>query len=225
MTIVLKRAETRKRGSGGRPTREEALRREELMLSSATQLFIERGFDATSMDAVAEAAGVSKPTLYARYADKRALFAAVLRSRIEAWLAPVSAAAEAHAKEAGPKDLPSALDELSAALLASSRQPGAAALKRCIAAQALHFPELARLAHEEGWLRAVRAVAVLLERFAKSGEVSLADPDLAAELFLNLLLGGSSRLALYGIDVDVKSQEQRRRAAIDLFLNGIRGAA
>jgi AcrR family transcriptional regulator len=54
---------------------------------------MERGFDGTSIDAVAEAAGVSKPTVYARYHDKRDLFAAVLQGRIRKWLAPLSAAA------------------------------------------------------------------------------------------------------------------------------------
>lgn len=81
--------------SGGRPTREEAVRRDARLLDIATTLFMERGFDGTSMDAVAEAAGVSKPTVYNRYQDKRDLFAAVLRSRIKHWLAPLSAAAEA----------------------------------------------------------------------------------------------------------------------------------
>src|ERR1700704_2187681 len=92
-----------RRGAGGRPTREEALRRDARLLDVATTLFMERGFDGTSIDAVAEAAGVSKPTVYARYRDKRDLFAAVLRGRIRAWLAPVSAAAEAPGNPDGPQ--------------------------------------------------------------------------------------------------------------------------
>ncbi len=79
------------RRGGGRPTREEALRRDARLLDVATTLFMERGFDGTSIDAVAETAGVSKPTVYARYHDKRDLFAAVLRGRIREWLAPISA--------------------------------------------------------------------------------------------------------------------------------------
>lgn len=70
------------RRAGGRPTREEAEARDARLLDVATRLFMERGFDGTSIDAVAEAAGISKPTVYARYDDKRDLFAAVLRKRI-----------------------------------------------------------------------------------------------------------------------------------------------
>ncbi len=85
-TIVATRPA--RRGAGGRPTREEAVRRDARLLEVATKLFMERGFESTSIDAVAETAGVSKPTVYARYRDKRDLFTAVLRATIQRWLAP-----------------------------------------------------------------------------------------------------------------------------------------
>src|SRR5215467_11033144 len=44
----------------------------------AQALFMQHGFEATSMDAIAVAAGVSKPTLYRYYQNKEALFIAVL---------------------------------------------------------------------------------------------------------------------------------------------------
>src|ERR1700712_1017939 len=95
-TAELERGDTvTRRGTGGRPTREAAARRDERLIAVATRLFMERGFDATSIDAVAETAGVSKPTVYARYRDKRDLFTAVLRATIQRWLAPLWAAAEA----------------------------------------------------------------------------------------------------------------------------------
>lgn len=211
-----------KRGTGGRPTREEAARREARIVEVARQLFIERGFDSTSIDAVAEAAGVSKPTLYARYRDKRALFEAVLNERVREWLAPLSAAAEALTLQAEPRDAEEVLNALSRTLLARSQDPGAAALTRCIVAQALQFPDLAKLAYEEGWLRGVRAVARLLEVLVAQGQIEIDDVEIAADLFLNLILGRSSKQALYGIQVDSEAQENRRRAAVALFLAGVR---
>ena len=211
-----------RRGGGGRPTREEAVRRDARLLDVATTLFMERGFDNTSIDAVAEAAGVSKPTVYARYRDKRDLFAAVLRGRIRDWLAPLSAAAEAQATESNPKTVETTLHELSRHMLAHTVMPECATLQRILAAQAVQFPELARLAHEDGWLRGVRGVAILLRQFAARGEIRVDDPELAADLFLNLLLGHSTRLALNGIAIDPEFLERRRQAAVALFLNGIR---
>jgi TetR/AcrR family transcriptional repressor of mexJK operon len=210
-----------KRGSGGRPTREEAVRRDERIVEVATQFFMERGFDATTIDAVAETAGVSKPTVYARYPDKRHLFTAVLRSRIEDWIAPISAATEEQAREAGPKDLATALHDLSRAVLAHSSQPGASALKRCLVAQALHFPELAKLAHEEGWMRAVRGVATLLGQFEARGQIKVSNRDIAADLFLSLVLGRHSQSTLFAIPIDPEAQEERREAAVNVFINGV----
>jgi TetR/AcrR family transcriptional regulator, mexJK operon transcriptional repressor len=211
-----------RRGAGGRPTREDAARRDERLLQVATTMFMERGFEGTSIDAVAEAAGVSKPTVYARYRDKRDLFTAVLRGRIQSWLAPLSAAAEAQAGEVSAQDIETTLHDISREMVILGSAPGAAALQRILAAQALQFPELVKLAYEEGWQRGVRAIADLLRKFAASGQISVDDPEITADLFLNLVLGRPARLALYGIGSDPEVQERRRHAAVKLFLNGVK---
>ncbi len=205
----------------GRPTRAVAELRNERLVEVAAELFMARGFEGTSIDAVAEAARISKPTVYALYRDKADLFRAVLEKRIRLWLEPLSAAAEAQARDSGPKKAETALHDLSRTLLALSLTPGAAEVQRIIAAQSRHFPELARFAYEEGWLRGVRAVAGLLANFAASGQIRIEDPEISAELFLNLVLGRSSRLALYGVAMDPQMQERRRMAAVELFLNGV----
>jgi len=220
LTKTLER--TIRRGGGGRPTREEAEARDLRLLDVATRLFMERGFDGTSIDAVAEAAGVSKPTVYARYHDKRDLFAAVLRGRIRRWLAPLSAAAEAQAIEGSPKSLKTTLHELSRHLVAYTLAPEAGALQRIMSAQAVQFPDLVKLANEEGWLRAVRGVSSILRQSAARGQIKVDDPELAADMFLNLVLGHSKRLTLYGIATDPETEERHRKAAVDFFLNGIR---
>jgi TetR/AcrR family transcriptional regulator, mexJK operon transcriptional repressor len=218
----IKALERTIRRGGGRPTREEAEARDARLLDVATRLFMERGFDGTSIDAVAETAGISKPTVYARYRDKRDLFAAVLRGRIQRWLAPVSAAAEAEATETSPKNIKVTLHELSRHMVAYSLAPEAGALQRIISAQAVQFPELAKLANEEGWLRAVRGVSSILCQSAARGHIKVDDPELAAEMFLNLVLGHGKRLTLYGIATDPKTEERHRKASVEFFLSGIR---
>jgi len=52
--------------------------REQQMLDSAVQVFSESGFHGTSMEAIATAAGVSKPMLYLYYGSKDELFAACI---------------------------------------------------------------------------------------------------------------------------------------------------
>jgi TetR/AcrR family transcriptional regulator, mexJK operon transcriptional repressor len=191
------------------------------LLDVATHLFMERGFDGTSIDAVAEAAGLSKPTAYARYHDKRDLFVAVLRGWIRRWLAPVSAAAEAQAIEGCAKNIRTILHELSRHMIAYTLAPEAGACQRILSAQAVQFPELA-IANEEGWLRAVRGVASILRQSAARGQIKVDDPELAADMFLNLVLGHPKRLAFYSIATDPETAERHRKAAVDFFLSGIR---
>lgn len=50
----------------------------EKVLNAALELFAERGIEATSMDAIAQASGVSKATIYNHWADKEALLLEVM---------------------------------------------------------------------------------------------------------------------------------------------------
>jgi AcrR family transcriptional regulator len=61
----------------GRPRSEQAHAR---VLEAAGSLFADRGIDATSMDAIAEASGVSKATIYKHWPDKDALCLEVISS-------------------------------------------------------------------------------------------------------------------------------------------------
>lgn len=57
-----------------------AEQRRTMILAAATRLFARKGFDGTSMSAIATAAGVSKPVLYDHFVSKDALFETLLRS-------------------------------------------------------------------------------------------------------------------------------------------------
>src|ERR1700742_1543772 len=67
------------RGAGryGRPPREFAGQVEERILDAAGRVFLERGFQGASVDEIAEAASAGKPTIYARFPNKQALFSGV----------------------------------------------------------------------------------------------------------------------------------------------------
>jgi AcrR family transcriptional regulator len=67
------------KNKGGRPLLEDVPRRNEHLLDIATEVFVRQGYNATTLDRIAVEAGVAKRTIYARYADKQALFFAVMR--------------------------------------------------------------------------------------------------------------------------------------------------
>src|SRR3954452_1909284 len=62
----------------GRPTREEAVARHEALLEVALDHFLEKGFEQATIEAIAQDARATKRTIYARYADKAALFHAAV---------------------------------------------------------------------------------------------------------------------------------------------------
>lgn len=52
------------------------------ILDAATTIFLDRGFAEASMEAISARAGVTKPTLYKRFGDKRQLLQAVLHKNL-----------------------------------------------------------------------------------------------------------------------------------------------
>jgi AcrR family transcriptional regulator len=201
---------------GGRPTREAAQRLDEDIQEAALALFLEHGYEGTSMAAVARSAGTTKASLYARFPSKEALFRSVVvwATHRSDW--PV------------PEPEPPALDDLEGALsaIASSARrraldPSMVQLTRIAVAEAARFPDLARQTHMVGWPRQ-RLVVELLLRHAGSGEIVAEDPEILAELFLARVAGMPARLASFNIKRDDADQELRQRVAIRLFLRSLR---
>ena len=204
-----------RRGTGGRPSQEEAIRRDARLIEIAAGMFMDRGFEGTTIDAVAEAASVGKATLYARYRDKGELFAAVFQRQIDRWLA-VSAPGEV---PAGPVE--DVLVAIGRRMVAAALTPEAIAINRIVSAQASRFPLLARMVHREGWQRSNETIAVVLDHFARDGHIVVDDLEMTADLFIGLVAGRLTRLALLGIETDPEQIDRRIRAAVSLFLNGV----
>src|SRR6202022_3527560 len=65
-------------GRFGAPPKELAGEVDARILDAARKVFLERGFEGASIDEIAEVARSGKPTIYARFRDKRALFTEVM---------------------------------------------------------------------------------------------------------------------------------------------------
>lgn len=209
---AAKRGRAARRPHGGRPTRAEASRRQRHLIEVAGAMFMHQGFDGTSIDAVAEAAGTSKRTVYARFADKGELFGAVLRDLIERCLVPITRF------QSGTVALEPALMEIGRHLLTAALASEAVSLHRIIIAESERQPAFGRLAYAEGRKPAVKAIAALLRRHR--ARLRIADFELGAQQFLSLVVDNSLCLATLGIRDDRRGIESRVRAAVDLFLGG-----
>jgi AcrR family transcriptional regulator len=205
---------------GGRPPRLQAEQIGEQILDVATPLFLTGGYGATSIEAVAKRARMSKRTVYSRFRDKAELFGGVVHRLVER-LRPPNVAPQQFF-EGG--SLETILRRLAGLILRAALSPPALALHRVILAEATRFPELAAAVNQEGTRRdAIQRIAGLLEREAKAGHVSLADAEFAAEQFLLMVVAGPQRRALgLGTPMTETALDAWARDAVDLFLNGCR---
>lgn len=195
----------------------EAERIDRDVRAAALALFLERGYDGTTMDAIAHAAGTTKASLYARFDSKEAVFGAVLGD--------ATGRADWPVPEPPPPDLDDlegALTEIADAGLRRATHPSMIKLSRIAVAEAARFPELARrLQANATWAR--RDVVVeLLQRHAATGAIVAEEPEILAEHFLAMAVGMPARLASFGIVRDPASQAHHTQVAVGLFVRGLR---
>jgi TetR/AcrR family transcriptional regulator, mexJK operon transcriptional repressor len=196
---------------GGRPTRQDAPLLTERILGAATEIFLRDGYGAASLEAMAAAAGVSKRTLYARFAGKAALFQVVVARLVTRWLPAFDAGLEqAHGLEA-------TLLAAARVMLATALVPEALALHRLIVAEIGRFPELGQVLHQAGAGIGHERISGIL---AGAG---IADAAWATEQFVTLVLSVPQRQALgFGKALDAEAQKDWAAKAVALFLGGVK---
>ena len=205
------------RGRGGRPSRQQSAQLADRILDVAEKLFLGHGFGATSIEAVAKHAGISKRTFYHRFPGKEALFQAVVRRLIEHWLPPFDIGI------LSSPDLADALRRSAEYMLKIALTPEALALHRLVIHEAQRFPSLARIMHELGAASGIERIAHHLEPRIESGELRAVDARFAAEQFILSVVTGPQRRAL-GLGIPLSAAEISAHAnnAVTLFLDGAR---
>ncbi|MGO2540756.1 MAG: TetR/AcrR family transcriptional regulator [Specibacter sp.] len=151
----------------------------ELILVAATQLFMESGYDRTTLARVAGRAGVSTATLFKQFPTKAELFEAT-----------VLAAGRSPGPE--PGDIPAgglcdglvALGGAYAELLA---RPHMVALMRTVIAESPKFPELRERTFDFGTLPVLEALGRYLRDAHTAGTADIVDPDLVSTQFLGMI--------------------------------------
>jgi AcrR family transcriptional regulator len=157
-------------GRSGRPPRERAGEVEERILEAARQVFLQRGFEGASVEEIAEAARAGKPTIYARFPGKAALYAAVVAHNVNKTVRFGEDASRGATIE-------ERLANMGLALLDQLLTTDRVALIRLGIAEARRFPHLASDVSRMARTRSAEAVARLL------GEVAHTDPRWAIPAF------------------------------------------
>jgi AcrR family transcriptional regulator len=146
----------------GRPPRELAGEVEERILDAAAKVFLERGFEGASVEEIADVARAGKPTIYARFAGKEALFAAVIARLVQQNTGSLQSVA------ALGSTLQDRLEHLAEALLRNVLAPQSIGLCRVAVAEARRFPKLASSVHRMARERGIEGVARILAELARS---------------------------------------------------------
>lgn len=181
--------------------------REQQMLDVAEAVFGERGYQATSMDEIAERCGVSKPMLYEYFGSKDGLLVACV-SRSKAELLDVTQKAMAGATD--PDDILwrgmvayfSFIDSHGDSFSMLLREPTAASPETAEAVEATRRQQSA-------------LIAGVLATFAPSA------PADAIEAYTQIIMGASERMALWLTSRPDVSAEDAARHMTDFCRRGL----
>lgn len=210
-----------KKNLGGRPSQAETGQIETRILDAACDLFFSEGYGATSIDALATKACVSKRTFYDRYKDKPDVFRAVVKHVIGN-MRPANADTLF-----APGKLEDVLERVAIAMMNIMLSAPLISLHRLLLAEAPRFPELVQLVYEEGTRQeAVERIALLLSQEAKLKRITLNNPAFIAEQFVMMVIGAPQRRLMMGLAKPMTPRETKEWAlnTTGFFLNGFYNA-
>jgi TetR/AcrR family transcriptional repressor of mexJK operon len=194
-------------------------RKRRTIVEAATSVFLDKGYDGTSMDDIATLAAVSKPTVYKYFADKERLFAEIVRATTDHVHDLMRLVAETLVETRDPhKDLA----KLARRLITALMRPQVLRLRRLVIANADRFPDVGRTWYEQGFERVLTTLATYFRRLADHGLLRLDDPLLAANHFVGLLLWIPVNKAMFSGDHRSSKADLERYAgaAVRAFLAG-----
>jgi TetR/AcrR family transcriptional repressor of mexJK operon len=174
---------SRARRSRGRPPSNNTELIDSELLSGALREFLRNGYGGTSVARIIKSLGISKTTLYSRYASKAELFHAIMSRQIE----NLSAGA-ALLSDGERLPLEAGLRAYAVRTLEISLQGDLLHLNRLIYSESYRFPELGIAAAKRMQL-GVRTIADFLTECAARDGVPCRNPSDIAAAFIFMLRG------------------------------------
>ncbi|AUM28104.1 TetR/AcrR family transcriptional regulator [Acinetobacter pittii] len=195
----------------GRP---KDLEKRARILQAAKAIFLKSGYHGTSMNQIAQEAGVTKLTVYNHFQDKVNLFICAITETCEETLCTKQF------------DLDTSADFYQTLFIVCSRalqiiySPEALKLDHVLLELAAEQNPLALQFFEASHTRMENQLAEFFQKAAQLGFIQADDPIYQTELLLTLLLGVRHHKVLLGITTAPNAQELEQiiRDAINLFL-------
>lgn len=173
-----------KRRPRGRPSAKQAVELRESFLTAALQSFLDKGYAATSIEAIARDAGVAKITIYRQYESKPALFYEVVHRAMG------DARNTMHATVVKPDaDVREVLLDVVERMYMGATEPQRLALLRLVIAEAVRFPELAKSLYAEHSY-VIAPIVDYLAQAHRDGRLHVPNAELSAVQLATLAFGG-----------------------------------
>lgn len=184
------------------------------VLEGARQVFLSDGFEGASVDDIAQAAGVSKATLYSYFPDKRMLFVEVVRTECAS---QADRALEVIDQTAPPRVVLTIAARHMVTFLLSGF---ALRIFRICLAEADRFPELGRAFYESGPALGRARLMEYLQGATARGQLRIEDFALAADQYAELCKTTIWVRAAFGVQSTFSQEEIDRviAGAVDTFL-------
>ncbi len=189
-------------------------RKRKQILEGARAVFLEKGFDAASMNDIARVAGVSKGTLYVYFENKERLFVELISTeKREELFSVIQLDHDNHDVAAVLTDCGTRLVEI------LTRQYYVQAM-RTVMSIVNRMPEIGAEFYGRGPALCAEQIAAYLATQVKAGVVEIEDCELAASQFMELAQTGVLRKLLFGIITTPSEAEIRQRVvrAVSFFL-------
>lgn len=193
--------------------RNKSQRKRQLIVEAASELFVAKGFNATSMDRIAQLAGVSKQTVYSHFGNKEELFRFCIESRC-----PVVAMSDDILQADNP--LREVLVTAGQKLLTLLISRESVQITRLCMNGAEQHPEISRLFFAAGPNNLANQLAKFFDLKTAAGDMCVADSHHAAWQFVSIVRGEfalRAHLGILGSDEAVAMADYIE-SCVDVFL-------
>ena len=193
------------------------LRKSDVVLEAAEKCFLEFGYASTSMDAVAERAGVSKRTIYSNFKSKESLFAAVVRKGCAEVLPDALEDSDLHTD-----DPEAVLTVLAEKFLTDIYSKPRVQMYQTVVAASRRFPAIGAVMFENSIRRSQEVFDTFLRAQVDIGQLSFPDLNIAAAQLVALLKTDLHVQLLFNQPANISARDIRKSASasVRLFLNG-----
>ena len=188
-------------------------RRKRAIVDAARTLFIEQGYERTTVGDIVEKAGGSLSTVYKVFGSKDGLLEAVVFEKAGSGEAIINRTMSQGGSPAA------VLHRLTEELRAYFLDPEMVALVRIVISRSIEDRNFAQLFYERTATRTDRALARMFAQWQQDGVEMVGDPEMLAQIFLDLIVSDLHVEAILHGSERTHSPE-RVRARTEFFLAG-----